>query len=217
MTISNISKLENTESFLQVNFEGGYRYIDTAGEILNLYEKEMKAYNMDPRQLIISNPAKEITEIKISVNDFWGHFISINRYTKSSSEKIANIYIENARKVLKITSPGKFTRIGWRNYFIREFKNPVDKIERLSEIVGGRVSDVGKKIELADDVNAIINMKLLQQKKDQTKTAVLVDVDVYVEGDFNKISDVSVQLEKLRQAFLSKEILSHINNLLESI
>ena len=39
--ITKISNLKLVESFCQVNYFKGFKYIDSAGQILNLYQKEI--------------------------------------------------------------------------------------------------------------------------------------------------------------------------------
>lgn len=210
--ITKISKLKNLETFIQINYLKGFKYIDKVGEILNLYQKESGAiaYDMSPDRLIIPKPTPQITEIKISNVDFWYH----NNEPTNLGE-VARIFINEAKNVLSIISPKEATRIGWRNYYVYELKSKQTNINSLSKINKAAIQEISLQKDLNDDVKATVRIKLLK-KKETEEIVLFIDLDVYL--DIKKsLSEAYQLLNNLKSSIESKEILDLVNEIIRNI
>ena len=211
-TISKLSKLINPSSFLQIDVVKGYIYVDKAGELVNKYHDHDSApqFQMNLGGLIIKNPTNKISEIKISPQVIWMKFTSI-----SSLDSIIRIYCGELERICQILNIDKFTRIGWRNYFIFDFPN-IDTqkkyFEKLNHISNTKLSII--RCELT--TNQAFKSNLIIQpvvKNDEPKIhSVLFDVDVFLNNK-NDIADSQKTLEKFRQYLTNdKPFLDIINN-----
>jgi hypothetical protein len=65
-TISKLNKLNNPESFIQINMIKGFKYIDNAGENVNAYHKNNPApqFNMGLNGLIINEQKDKAESLK---------------------------------------------------------------------------------------------------------------------------------------------------------
>lgn len=214
--IKKISDLIFVESFLQVNFLKGYKYIDKAGEIVNEFcvgDKEPN-FSMDLNRLLIYNPEENVAEIKVSPKDYWSHFID-----PDSLESVSYKYIKNGQKILNILEVDKIQRVGWRNIFAKEFRN---KEERDSVFDGLKL---GENVEMregvfsfeSEDYNTRLSVSKAN-KTDQEKTpSIIVDMDFYKidkEGILKTNIEEILNLFKreIRSSFWIEEINKIINS-----
>ncbi|MDD2391901.1 MAG: hypothetical protein PHU94_03070 [Bacilli bacterium] len=201
--IKKISDLIFVESFLQVNFLKGYKYIDKAGEIVNEFCTEDKEpnFSMDLNRLLIYNPEENVAEIKVSPRDYWSHFVD-----PDSLESISYKYIKNGEKILKILEVDKIQRIGWRNIFAKEFKNGKERDKVFEDL------NLGKNLEMREGVfcfesegyNARLSVSKAN-KTDQEKTpSIIIDIDFY---KIDKEGILKTKVEEILNLF-KKEIRS---------
>ncbi|MDP2933714.1 MAG: hypothetical protein Q8N81_06325, partial [bacterium] len=64
-TIAKLNKLNNPESFIQINTIKGFKYVDKAGEIVNAYHKKNAApqFAMGLNGLVIEQPKDKIDQL----------------------------------------------------------------------------------------------------------------------------------------------------------
>ena len=102
--LNKINKLKSIESFVQVNFVKGYKYVDRAGELVNFfYIDDAPKFAMNLRGLTIYTPNQKIEEIKVSSESFWVHFIE-----PESLDLIEHNVLEFLPKTLEITEGNEY-------------------------------------------------------------------------------------------------------------
>lgn len=157
------------ESFVQCDFLDGFQYIDKAGEIVNGFvraNKEIPKFSMGLNGLLITNLNDTVKELRVSSNSIWIHFVEPKNLGDVSNE--AKLYTE---KIIKILKPTMFTRLGWRNYFIREDFSKNDKPQT--------------KLKISDDLDLFDLQEVVLSKKIDT-------YDIRVEiGSVAKVTDLS--------------------------
>ncbi len=211
--ITKISNLKLIESFCQVNYTKGFKYIDSAGEILNLYQKNDGTilYQMSPNQLIISDPVTGIQELRVANFDMWLHFIDPNNL--GEIERLSSSEIS---KILPIIEVMKMSRIGWRNFFVLELDDShKNKFEKIFETNGGKINafsltDEKEKTRLTMNVSMVI-------KNDRSKQpAALFDIDCSRRDNFS-ISEIKEKFEDLRKYINSDDVLKLVNAIVQKI
>lgn len=210
--ITKLNKLNNPESFMQINTIKGFKYIDKAGELVNLYHRNNTApqFSMGLSGLLINEPKDKIDELKITSQVVWAKFTKID-----SLDMISGLFSKEAEQILKILEVKKISRIGWRNYFVYEFQDKAKQDEYLKKfttIDNTRPSILRFEIETgkAFGANLIIQPVV---KNDTNKTpGVLFDVDVFKNGEI-EAKDISSMLNFFRQ-YLADEngFLGVVNN-----
>lgn len=68
--IQKLNKLKNPESFIQLDTIKGFKYIDKAGEIVNIYHRNNSApkFQMGLNSLVIEQPKDKIDQLKVTAN-----------------------------------------------------------------------------------------------------------------------------------------------------
>lgn len=214
-TIPKLNKLNNPESFIQVNTIKGFKYIDKAGEIVNSYHvnNTPPKFAMNLGGLVIENPVEKVDQLKITSQTFWMKFSEID-----SLDMIMNIYSKEIKKVIEILEVEKTSRVGWRNYFVYEFasQEKQDKyLERFSIVDKTKPKLIQMEVTTGEDFNASLIMQPVI-KNDENKTlGVLFDIDIFKTSEI-EIGDIGVWLKKFKK-YLSEEngFLSLINNTFE--
>ena len=211
-TIAKLNKLNNPESFIQINTIKGFKYVDKAGEIVNAYHKKNIApqFAMGLNGLVIEQPKDKIDQLKVTAQVIWEKYSEID-----SLDMILNLFSADAEKILKILEVEKISRVGWRNYFVYEFPSKEKQDEYLKKftvIDNTNPSLVRLKIKTGKDFSANLMIQPVI-KNDTDKThGVLFDVDIFQNGEF-EIQNISKSLKEFRQ-YLADEngFLSVINN-----
>jgi len=201
--VQKLNKLNNPESFIQINTVKGFKYIDRAGEIVNSYHKKdaPPQFSMALNGLVINEPANKINQLKITSETFWLKFVEID-----SLDMVSKIFAKEAEKTLKILEVEKANRIGWRNYFIYDFKNEEEQKKYLKKFtVIDKTNPILIRLEIKTDKEFNANLMIQPViKTDTEKTkGVLFDVDIFKNGDI-KIEDISKILNSFRE-YLSDE------------
>ena len=211
-TIAKLNKLNNPESFIQINTIKGFKYVDKAGEIVNAYHKKNIApqFAMGLNGLVIEQPKDKIDQLKVTAQVIWEKYSEIG-----SLDMILNLFSADAEKILKILEVEKISRVGWRNYFVYEFPSKEKQDEYLKKftvIDNTNPSLVRLEIKTGKDFSANLMIQPVI-KNDTDKThGVLFDVDIFQNGEF-EIQNISKSLKEFRQ-YLADEngFLSVINN-----
>ena len=210
--ITKLNKLNNPESFMQINTIKGFKYIDKAGELVNLYHKNNTApqFSMGLSGLLINEPKDKIDELKITSQVVWAKFTKID-----SLDMISSLFAKETEQILKILEVEKVSRIGWRNYFVYEFQDKAKQDEYLKKftaIDNAKPSILRFEIETGKDFGANLIIQPVV-KNDTNKTpGVLFDVDVFKNGEI-EAKDTSSILKSFRQ-YLADEngFLNVVNN-----
>lgn len=213
--ISKLNKLNNPESFIQINTIKGFKYVDKAGEIINAYHKSNSApqFSMNLNGLIISGPKEKIDQLKITAQVIWAKFVE-----PDSLDMISTLFAKEAAGILKILEVEKVNRVGWRNYFVYEFQNQEKQDEYLKKftvIEDTKPSVIRLEVKTGKDFNTNLVIQPVV-KSDEAKTlGILFDVDVFQNGEI-EIDKISNILKSFRQ-YLSDDngFLSVINNTFE--
>jgi hypothetical protein len=213
--IQKLNKLKNPESFIQINTIKGFKYIDRAGEIVNLYYNNNSApqFEMGLGRLTINQPKDKIDELKVSSQVIWARFSKID-----SLDSVSNLFVKESERILKILDVNRVSRVGWRNYFIHEFINKEKQDEYFKKFtVIKDAKPMILRLEMETKKDFSVNLMLQPIiKNDENKTAgVLFDVDIFQNGKF-KPEEISKLLGEFRQYLAGDDdFLSVINKTFE--
>lgn len=213
--IKKLNNLVHAESFLQVNFVKGYKYVDKAGEVVNLFHDENNLppkFQMTGTFLVIQKPQKLNEEYKLSVSDFWMHSIS-----PTGLDAVATSYEDLVVKVLKIVEVSKINRLGWRNHFVYECDKSTLDDTHFSKLLNKsdfEISDVAfNKVLSGFSFNFRIS-RVVKEKAPSTQ-GLLFDVDCFKKYDqAMDIDKVKLDLKKMREAMQSEGFLEIVNFLI---
>jgi len=211
MEIKSITDLKLQNSFYQLNLIKGFKYIDKAGEIVNLYYEDDKPpnFNMGIDGLYLKSPEEYIEVLKYSSDRLWMKF-----------DKISTIdqVIQFIRKPINITKDIQkveiISRIGWRNIFLIELMNTqeVNNIEKIIEIIPDTNTLSFRITHSKNEIKSVIEIELLVNKKDKNKKALQINVDVFIQENI-KIDDVAKRTKEIMQYF-KNDFIKLINQLL---
>lgn len=182
--IAKIGKLINPESFLQLDLVKGYKYIDRAGEIVNMYsDPAPPVFQIAMNQLVINEPTDRIEQLKVSPNVVWAKFTE-----PDSIDQAHQVFEREAAKLLKVMEIEKVARVGWRNYFVVEFEKPEEAAAYLRKMVtvtlnGCSLSTVKLDLKTKDGIlgNIFLQEVIKEHAEDDKKKvhAIMFDVDLY--------------------------------------
>lgn len=215
--IKKLNQLQHTDSFMQINYLRGFKYIDKAGEIVNTFftDKVEPPYQMSQRALIIKEDEASSKTYKVAVNNVWYH--------NSEPENFGNLENDFRRKatdILNLLEVEEITRIGWRNYFIYELQNLEEKnavLRKLLPIARSEFSNLGFEVV----INGFKCKFIVEgaEKQDESKTpAIIFDIDCsfnFTDSPID-VEDIAPQLENIRDVYNSKDILEIINLVLNA-
>lgn len=206
--IKKINDIEITEGFLQINLVKGYKYIDKAGEIVNYFHKEdgtPPKFTMDLSGLIIPNLDDKIDTLKISSNQFWANF-----KFPGSIEYMADNFSSKIKDVLNILEVSTIDRIGWRNYFVYEFKDEATREAVLQKFSVGDSLKL-EQIMYSKEINGFnLNIQILKILTKESLPGILIDIDTYKKDKVNS-ETVKSELNKFKDLYRSKEFIELIN------
>ena len=216
-TIKKITDLQNAESFVQANLVQGYKYIDKAGEIVNYFYSNGKPplFDMNLGRLVIKTPDNATAEVKVSPNDFWGHYIS-----PDSLDLIEHSFDKYQKDICNILDVGQINRIGWRNYFVFEFaQSETDKREKvLSKFTPDDNFKFSETVFVVEEEGITQKVKVVRAERrvKDPPPAILFDVDCY--KDFpspTKPAEVGKYLKQINKQLHSDNFLSVLNTVLD--
>lgn len=214
--ISKILKLNYIESFLQVNYLKGYKYIDKAGEIVNHFFIDGKEplFEMNLGGLTILKPKEKAEEMRVTPKSLWAHFVN-----PGSFEEVEDFYTKELKNIATILNIKEITRIGWRHYFIYDFKTEAEADEVIGKF--SPISNMkSKELYFEYICNSIpLNIRLKKVfKNDEEKTpGILVDVDFYKKFDSTVLTldKANKEIEKLKTTAKSNDFLGLVNEILK--
>ncbi len=210
--IQKLNQLKHIDSFMQINYLRGFKYIDKAGEIVNLFftNQEAPPYQMTQRELIIKETIADPKTYRIAVDNVWCH--------DSDPQNLGNLeqsFQKKSCEFLGILDVKEITRVGWRNYFIYELQDREEKNRILSKFVpitDSEFSNMRFQKNICDfECNFIIKGA---EKRDEGKTqAIIFDIDCFKNFDASPIApgDVLDCLTNIREVLNSKNMLEVIN------
>ncbi len=214
-TIKKLNKLNNPESFIQINTIKGFKYIDRAGEIVNTHYKKNAPpiFTMGLNGLVIEQPKHKIEQLKVTPQVIWMKFTEID-----SLDMVANIFFEEAQKILQILEVERVNRVGWRNYFVHEFQNKAKQdeyLKKLAVIKDTKPSVVRLEIKTGKDFGANLILQPVIKNDTEKTTGILFDIDVFQNGEI-ELKNIPELLKGFRQ-YLADEngFLSVVNNTFE--
>ena len=211
MKIKSITDLKLQDSFYQLNLIKGFKYIDKAGEIVNLYYEGDKPPNLNVGidGLYLKSPEEYIEVLKYSSDRLWMKFDKINTIDQ---------VIQFIRKPINITKDIQkveiISRIGWRNIFLIELMNTqeVNNIEKILEIIPNTNTLSFKITHSKNEIKSVIEIELLVSKKEENKKALQINADAFIQENI-KIDDVAKRTKEIMQYF-KNDFIELINQLL---
>lgn len=197
-TIQKLNKLKNPESFIQVNTVKGFKYIDRAGEIVNLYHKKDAApqFSMNLNGLIVEEPVEKIDQLKVTSQVFW-----IKSSTVDSLDMLATTFTQETEKVLNVLEVEKLNRVGWRNYFVHEFKDKNEQEEYLKKftVIENTLPLILRlEVKTGKDFSANLVLQPVVKEEENKTFGVLFDIDLFKNGEIEK-SDIGKLLKDFRE------------------
>lgn len=214
--ISDINKLVNAESFLQINFVKGYKYVDRAGEIVNYFHKENKApaFTMGLNGLDIFNPDEKIDSIKLSSRSFWAHFVA-----PDSLDQMDDFFGKKAQDIIKILEVDEISRIGWRSFFVHEFNTEQKRELVLRKYIPLDSLNFEEVIftSVCESVNLVIRMRKVTKSDNTELPGLLLDIDFYQDykDNFLASEEIVSKLTEFKKVMRSESLLKLINDILE--
>lgn len=200
--ITKLNKLNNPESFLQINIVKGFKYIDLAGEIVNQYHKKdtPPKFRMGLEGLVIENPLNYIDLLKVTPTIIWGKFSN-----NPSFDSILKIFNEQANNILQILKVDKINRIGWRNYFIYEVnQNKLDEyFKKYFQPNTLKITSYTSELVTNKDFKANLTVVPVVKNDSGSTKGLLFDVDIFQTGNFTP--DQINQILKNFREFLSNK------------
>ena len=211
MKIKSITDLKLQDSFYQLNLIKGFKYIDKAGEIVNLYYEGDKPPNLNVGidGLYLKSPEEYIEVLKYSSDRLWMKFDKINTIDQ---------VIQFIRKPINITKDIQkveiISRIGWRNIFLIELINTqeVNNIEKILEIIPNTNTLSFRITHSKNEIKSVIEIELLVSKKEENKKALQINADAFIQENI-KIDDVAKRTKEIMQYF-KNDFIELINQLL---
>ncbi len=211
-TIQKLNRLNNPESFIQINTIKGFKYIDKAGEIVNAYHKNNVApqFIMGLTGLVIEKPKDKVGQIKISSQSIWAKFNEID-----SLDMISSLFSKEAENILQILEVKKISRVGWRNYFIHEFQNKEKQdeyIQKFKVLEDAKLLVIRLELKTGKDFSANLIIKPVVKNDEEKTPGILFDVDVFKKGEI-ELKDISTLLKEFKQYLADEDgFLGVVNN-----
>lgn len=213
---SQIKNYKILEAFVQCDYLDGFKYIDNAGEIVNLFvrkNKEVPNFTMGLQGLKINDVDDHIKELKISSNTIWIHFVDPKNLGDIESE--ANKVIGD---ILKIIKPTLIRRVGWRTYFAREAvqnKSSPSKDLKISPDINDYDLDNVVLRRKMNDYDVRLEIAPITQLDNPTESALLFDVDLSMgDEDFSLVANNVIS--DIRNVLKSDELLDTFEELLNN-
>lgn len=200
--VRKLNELSHPESFIQIDYSKGFKYIDRAGEILNLYTDNNRVPDNEigVGGLLLKQPISNIEQLRVSGTQFWCHFLK-----PVNLGNVQSAFYKEFEKCYRIIQPAQIIRVGWRNYFILEGLS-AEEIQKalgtktilVDQAITG-ISSVGK----LGDFEAKVELNPLRST-DKKKRALLFDIDVYAKEPLGELSDANAILDSIRRSLTDK-------------
>lgn len=213
--IKKLNNLKHTESFIQGHTIKGFKFLDKPGELINIYHNEDNPpdkFSLNPDGLIVENPFKKNSIIKITPDFIWMSFSKID-----SLDNVSQIFNKELTKIAKVLDVEKLSRFGWRNYFVYEFKddNQYETFSKRIKLIENSETEFFRvKFKTNQDFEGALFVQPLIKKDNPETKAVLFDIDLYKKAaiKIDSISDLSNKFRKYLQS--ETDFLAIINSIL---
>lgn len=209
--IKKINQLSIAESFFQINFSKGYKYIDKAGEIINYFhdkeEEPRFAMNLEGLDLIPAD--KHATLIKVTPRSFWSHYKS-----PDTLDQAKNSFVKDSNYIIETLDIQNFQRIGWRSYFVKEYSDKAIRdtaLKKLSKVHGLNFeqSSFTGTIE-----STYVNFRLVKVAVEEPSDnyGILFDIDLYQKDEKGfDVKTIQSKYSSLFDIWNSESLLEIIN------
>lgn len=196
--IQKLNNLNNPESFIQVNTIRGFKYVDKAGELVNIYHRNNTApqFTMGLDGLVMNDPKEKIEQLKVTSQEVWIKFAK-----PDSLDMISSIFSKEIHLILKVLEVEKVSRIGWRNYFVYEFQNREKQdiyMKKIVPVKGAQLSILRFKVDTGKSFNANLGFQPIEKNDDIKTPCILFDIDIFQNGEI-EIKDIPTMLKNFRQ------------------
>jgi hypothetical protein len=213
--VRKINHLKNIESFIQVNLFKGYVFADNAGSLVNSFfqNNQPPQFTLGLEGLIISKPDNVTEEMKISSELLWTRYIN-----PASLDQIANAHIKKLDLVSRILNVDSITRVGWRNYFVYEYRSEKERNRAFDKFsVGQRLSTELSAFKMAlDKIYFSIIIRKINKNNPSKTPAILIDVDAFeTYKEPESVTNTRKIINEIRQTIQSKEFLEEINQIIK--
>ena len=208
--ITKITKTNNVEGFIQIDYFKGNKYIDKAGEFLDsLYEdkKTAPSFQMTPHGAEITFPNNR--KIRVGGTKLWTGFPEPDSFDVQKQ-----FALKAFDSVVKLFEPQKYERVGWRNYFVVDTDPTKLDFFKTENWFGGKLFNLKLEKEFGTYDSNINITKIVEGNSNVEK--ILFDIDIYkrLQGD-TKSEDIKKILDEIRDQFNSNELLGVINTVIK--
>jgi hypothetical protein len=209
--IEKIGHMQHLHAFIQFNLIRGFKYIDNAGEIVNLYaEDKAPDFKMDLDGLVIEKPISDVRQLKVTPHQLWMRVDG-----PGSLDQPIDLYTREANKILTILDVSKIKRVGWRSYLVLDMEDVHQRAEifnRRKIVPGSDITEL--KIDLkSDSINIALRLHQVLKNDDKRTPGILFDVDLFCEGIFSIQESIKI-LKKFKDFMNDKDkgFLSIVNS-----
>ncbi|TRZ77354.1 hypothetical protein D4R87_02855 [bacterium] len=211
MDITNINQLKNTDNFIQVDYLKGYKFLDKTGEIFNNFQNTGSKIIPGIDNLTVLNSEEWVESLKISSKSLWIHFLFSELL---QTEKMIDILNKNIRKIFSVIGVKEVNRIGWRRYFIYDFKNEHQRKETVNKLVSVKNANL-KELNIGFQLSDIIfDIRIVKVHRKDGIPGLLLDVDFYKEYKNLSAEKIVLELEKIKDLASGEDFLNIINSIL---
>lgn len=209
--VKNMKKLENIETFIQVNYRKWYTYIDKAWELVNSFYEWDTPPQFNMRQDILEFPSKD----RKSAYKIWIQYFRMNFHNPVSLDYVKDTYLPELDKVKSILGVNEFTRIWIRQQYIHSVWDIKDSLNGLISIPDIKLNDMQWSIfddESDLNINFIIKrvFRKLPDNSTEKKESILIDIDIFTD----KVSDVDEWISSIISYHHSDKILQFVNQII---
>lgn len=194
--------------FCQANTIKGWRYLDDAGRIMNLYADQFPDLSVGLRGLVMKNPTAVVEEARVSGNDIWIGFA--RPATTQLVQDHAWRYVTTVSDIIDVTS---YSRVGVRFQYLREVASVAKAMPRLAAVVlGPALTSLGEspgsvegKIEVTgpDGLDARVSVTFVRAA-DPTADPALPSEGLMLDADISRTSTMTrVEVRRTLQAALA--------------
>jgi len=207
-----ITDLNRENTFIQLNTVKGFKYIDRAGELVNIFHDKKNnppKFSMNLQGLIIENPCEHIVELKITPTMLW-----MKMQNNNSNFNMINEFLNKANTILKILDVDDLSRMGLRTNLVYEFKKENLSKNLLNSVITiSDVEDSSLRLLLnLDNSKAVLNFSTVKNK-DNNNSGLMFDIDIFKQN--LKISDIKLNLEKFWEYVKNEDgVLKIINDII---
>lgn len=187
------------DTFVQVNFVRGWRYLDDAGKIMNRYDDEFPAKEVGVQGLKLQEGKPPLIELTVAPDRLWLHFDRPGTITLAGDQSLP--YIADISDILSVTNSSRF---GLRSQWVL----PTDSIEagaatvraaafanQLVEALPGEATDgsVELKWKLPEGILTTLRLSVGERgkkpsAKDLPAYVIVIDLDVSQKSDEGKLT-----------------------------